>query len=163
MINVISTGTRGNILGLLLLTLAAISAGCTTRAETSRQSEPTATKKEAAVTTPTPAETTRTPAELSRPDPYSEKQFDGDMEYSTPAPKKSAASIDKATFEKIKIGMTLEEVEKLVGEKGMLVGINDINGRKTQIYKWTTDGFSSYIDVIIENGKVSEKREKNLK
>jgi hypothetical protein len=156
MINFIRTKKKRYILGVLLSVLTGISAGCTTQAETSKKIEPPAAKKEAAATT-------QTPSEFSRPDPYSERQFEGDMDYSTPASKKTSVNIDKATFEKIKIGMSLEEVEKLVGEKGMLVGINDINGRKTQIYKWTTDGFSSYIDVIIENGKVAEKRDKNLK
>jgi hypothetical protein len=39
----------------------------------------------------------------------------------------------------------------------------DVNGRKTQIYKWSNDNFTSYIDVTIENGKVAEKKDKGLK
>jgi hypothetical protein len=96
-------------------------------------------------------------------DPYSERQFDGDMEYSTPAPPKTSVKLTKAAFEKIKVGMTLAEVEKMLGDEGMLVSTMDVNGRKTQTYKWSNDNFTSYIDVVIENGKVAEKKDKGLK
>jgi hypothetical protein len=156
MINFIGIHKKGHIVGLILLTIAGISAGCTTRAETTRQTEPSTPKRE------TPA-TTQTPSYRANQDPYSERQFDGDMEYSTPAPKKSSANLTKAAFEKIKVGMTLAEVEKMLGEVGMLVSTMDVNGRKTQIYKWSSDNFTSYIDVTIESGKVVEKKDKGLR
>jgi hypothetical protein len=145
-----------HILGLILLTLAAISAGCTTKAETTRKTEPTEPKREV-------VETTQTPGYRMNQDPYYDRDFDSDMEYSTPTPTKSSATLTKASFGKIKVGMTLEEVEKLLDEKGMLVSTMDVNGRKTQIYKWSSDNFKSYIDVTIESGKVVEKKDKGLK
>jgi len=156
MINFIKTGKKGHILGLILLALAGITAGCTTKAETKRQTEPVAQKREV-------SDTTQTPSVRLNQDPYYEREFDGDMEYSTPAPQKSAANLTKASFEKIKIGMTLGEVEKTLGEEGMLVSTMDVNGRKTQTYKWSNDNFTSYIDVVIESGKVAEKKNKGLK
>ena len=154
MINFISANRH--ILGLILLTLAAISAGCTTKAETTRKTEPTAPQREV-------AETSQTPVYRMNQDPYYDRDFDSDMEYSTPSPTKSSATLTKTSFGKIKIGMTLEEVEKLLDEKGMLVSTMDVNGRKTQIYKWSSDNFQSYIDVTIEGGKVVEKKDKGLK
>ena len=76
---------------------------------------------------------------------------------------KSASAITKANYEKIREGMTLAEVEKILGDEGLKVGTNTINGRTTEIYKWTDDNFTSYIDVIFEKDNVVEKREKNLK
>lgn len=154
--NFIRTSTKGHILGLILLAIAGISAGCTTRAETLKKSESAAPKKETATAT-------QTPSYRMEEDPYFDRQFDGDMEYSKPAPKKTSANLSKATFEKIKAGMTLGEVEKLLGEEGMLVSTMDTGGRKTQVYKWSNDNFSSYIDVTIENTKVVEKKNKGLK
>lgn len=163
--NLINTNKKRHIIGLILLTAAGISAGCSTRAESRPATEPTIAKKE------TTTASSATPVVKSSTLPDAERRFDGDfegdMEYSTPKPaeKKSATpvNISKATYDKINVGMTLEEVEKLVGDEGLLVGTNIINGRKTQIYKWSNDNFTSYIDVTIENGKVAEKKDKNLK
>jgi len=154
--NLIRTSGKGHLLGLILLAVAAISAGCTTRAETIKRSEQPAPKKEVATTT-------QTPGYRMEEDPYFDRQFDGDMDYSMPAPKKSTANISRGAYEKVKVGMTLGEVEKVLGEEGMLVSTMDVNGRKTQIYKWSNDNFSSYIDVTIENTKVVEKKNKGLK
>ena len=161
MTNFINFDKKGHILGLILLLAAGISAGCSARAESRPVAEPAIAKKEAAATTPA-AKTSTMPA----PERRFDGDFEGEMEYSTPAPVKKSASavkINKATFDKIKPGMTLEEVEKLVGDKGLLVGTNIINGRTKKIYKWSNDNFSTYIDVTIENGKVIEKDDKNLR
>ncbi len=155
-INFLRTSKKGYILGLILLAVAGISAGCTTKAETVKRSEPAAPERETTVTT-------QTPGYRMSQDPYGERQFDGDFEYSIPAPKKSAANLTKAAFEKIKVGMALGEVEKMLGEEGLLVSTMDVNGRKTQIYKWSNENFTSYIDVTIENAKVVEKKNKGLK
>lgn len=160
---IINIGKNGRLLGLLLLAAAGISAGCSTRVESRQASEPAIAKKEAVTATPTPAIKTSTMPETDR---RFDGDFEDDMEYSTPSTSKrtaAAVNLNKATFEKIRIGMTLEEVEKLVGEKGMLVGTNVVNGSTKKIYKFANDNFSSYIDVTLENGKVAEKRDKNLK
>ncbi|HEY0460077.1 MAG TPA: hypothetical protein VGC97_13150 [Pyrinomonadaceae bacterium] len=157
MINFIRTNKKGHILGLFLLSVSAILAGCTARAETTRQ-QPAPPKREVAAQ--------RTPDDDIRMtrNPYAEMPQDGDMEYSAPAPQKNApANLSKSAFEKIKLGMTLGEVEKILGDKGMLVATMDVNGRKTRTYKWSNDNFTSYIDVVIENERVTEKKDKGLK
>ncbi|HEY8560827.1 MAG TPA: hypothetical protein VIL74_10670 [Pyrinomonadaceae bacterium] len=150
-IDFIGADKKIRILGLILLAIAAVSAGCATRAETAR---PTAPEKETAATTETPG------FRYNR-DPYSDREFDGDFEYSTPP--KPAVILTKASFAKIQTGMTLAEVEKTLGGEGLLVSMMNVNGRKTQIYKWSNHNFTSYIDVTIENGKVVEKKDKGLK
>lgn len=155
MINFIRASKKGYFIGLILSTLAAISAGCVMKAETIKKPEPPAPKREAA--------TTQTPGYRMNRDPYEERDFEGDMDYPAPAPTVVSRKITKADFYKIKTGMTLEEVENFLGDKGMLVSTMDVNGRKTRIYKWSSDNFTSYLDVTIENGKVVEKKEKGLK
>jgi hypothetical protein len=160
MLNFLNKYTTKNIGGLFIIIFAAVLAGCTAQAETSERTETPAPKKEVATAQHTPADAMR----MTR-SPYSEMPQDGDFEYATPAPSmpKTPANLNKAAFEKIRTGMTLAEVEKLLGEKGMLVSTMDVNGRKTQIYKWSNDNFSSYIDVTIEKEKVVEKKDKGLK
>lgn len=148
MIDFISAKTKRNILGLLILAIAGFSAGCGTKAEMPKPKSETA------------AQTNPERVEL---DPFYEMRPEGDMEYSTPAPKKTLTNLTKATFEKIKIGMTLVEVEIVMGEKGMLVSTKDADGKKMQIFKWSSGNFTSYIDVTIEDGKVTGKKEKGLK
>ncbi len=59
--------------------------------------------------------------------------------------------------------MMLSEVEKLTGESGMLVLSMKVNGRQTQVYKWSNNDFSRFIDVTVENDKVIGKKKKGLK
>jgi len=156
MINFIRTSKTGYILGLILLTIVGISAGCSAKAEPVKQSEPPAQKKEVVAATQAPE------IEINR-NPYSEMSPDPDLRDSTPEPPKSTVQLNKAAFDKIKVGMTLNEIEKLLGDKGMLVSTMDVNGKQTQIYKWSNDNFTSYIDVTIEKNKVIEKKDKGLK
>jgi hypothetical protein len=159
MINFIRTSKKGHILGLFLLVLAGILAGCSAMAETPRQSERTVQQREVVRAAQTPDDDLR-----MRRNPYSEAPQDGDWEYPTTAPQKTASiNLTKAAFNKIKAGMTLTEVEKMMGEKGMLVSTMDVNGRQTQIYKWSNEDFSRYIDVTIEKNLVVEKKDKGLK
>jgi hypothetical protein len=154
--NFIRARKMGHILGLIFLAVAGISVGCTTKAETTKPAEPAAPKKVAIAAT-------QTPSARVTPDLYNERQLEDDLEYSSPSPRRPTSKVSRASYEKIKIGMTLEQVEKLIGEQGMLVSTMNVNGRKTQIYKWSSDNFSSYIDVTTEGGKVIEKKDKNLK
>jgi hypothetical protein len=136
-------------------------AGCAAQAETRTETAPVAQKYE--VTQRQTAAAAQTPEMRLNRNPYAEMPQDGDLEYSMPAPNSSSPLLNKTVFDKIKPGMTLEAVEKLLDEKGMLVSTMDVNGRKTQIYKWSNDDFSRYIDVTIEKGKVVEKKDKGLK
>ncbi len=79
MINFIRTSTKGYILGLLLITIAGVLAGCTARAET--KPTPTDSPKQ-----PEVAVTSAPPEYRMNRDPYLEMPFDGDMEYYRPLP-----------------------------------------------------------------------------
>lgn len=133
--------------------------GCTAekdiRAETNRKAAPS----------PTPAKTreiTELPTERTLNDlPYEEEE-PKTVRTERPPAKVSGGKITKANYDKIETGMTLPEVEKILGGEGLKVGTNIVNGRTTEIYKWTEDDFKSYIDIIIEKEKVVEKREKGL-
>jgi hypothetical protein len=156
MINFIRTSTKGHILGLFLLTIAVISAGCSSKAEATKGVQPPVQKREVAAPTPTP-ETT------PNHNPSAVMPQDGDPEFPATPMQTSSVQLSKTDFEKIKVGMDLVEVQELMGDKGMLVSTMDVNGKKTQIYKWSNDNFTSYIDVTIEKNKVIEKKDKGLK
>src|SRR5690349_8018893 len=121
MLSVISADKKGYIVGLLILAAAAVLAGCTALAETSKP-EAAATKREVAAAEQKPDDDLR----MTR-NAYAEMPQDGDFEYSSPAPSmpKSTINLTKTTFGKIKTGMTLAEVEKLLGDRGMLVSTMD--------------------------------------
>ena len=155
MINFIKANKTGYLGGIFLTAIALISAGCAANGETVKKNEPPAQKKE--------AEPIGKPSEVKpeRIEMTSNKENETDSPKS--APQKTSERLTKANFDKIKIGDSLEDVEKMMGDKGLLVSTMDVNGRKMQIYKWANDNFSSYIDVTIENGKVIEKKDKALK
>jgi hypothetical protein len=70
--------------------------------------------------------------------------------------------ITAASYNKIETGMTLAQIEKIVGEAGMKVSEMKVNGRETEIYKWASSDFGKYIDVTFEHGKAIEKKQKGL-
>jgi hypothetical protein len=70
--------------------------------------------------------------------------------------------ISKTNFDKINEGMSYKEVATLLEDEGMKVAIMKVNGRSTEIYKWSNADFSVYIDVTFENDKVVEKKQKGL-
>lgn len=74
----------------------------------------------------------------------------------------SANGLTAASYNKIEIGMTLAQIEKIVGEAGMKVSEMKVNGRETEIYKWASSDFGKYIDVTFEHGKAIEKKQKGL-
>lgn len=75
------------------------------------------------------------------------------------APEKPV--INMAAFQKIQTGMTLEEVEAIVG-KGRLQSESEFGGMKTQFYYWD-GGFMKGITVTIQDGVVSSKSQIGLK
>ena len=69
MIKFLRTSKKGHILGLIVIAIAGLAAGCATRAETTGTGELPAPKSEAAATTQTPG------MRMSH-DPYAEREFD---------------------------------------------------------------------------------------
>jgi hypothetical protein len=147
---------------LIFSIIAAVTAGCGARAETGNTADAT---KSAVASTPasTPAAVSPATPEMkttvpSPESPDAEKQ---------PAAKEQTqpanSAVTKAGFEKIEEGMPLAEVQELLGDEGMKVSTMVINGRESEIYKWSDDNFSSYIDVTFEKGRVVDKKEKGMK
>jgi hypothetical protein len=145
--------TRSNIAlyGTIML-LAAIYCGCASTAEPPAQTNANrAENRTVAVKSPEPS---RTPVEAVPPVSGPDAET---------APNSVAGgSLSRANYEKIKEGMTLGEVEKILGGEGLKVSTMTVNGRETEIYKWTNDNFKSYIDVVFEKNKVVEKKEKGI-
>jgi hypothetical protein len=69
----------------------------------------------------------------------------------------------KAEFEQVKSGMTLAEVEKILGPAGTVDGESESNGIKYQSYSWEAKGdFGANITVSFVNGKSDTKAQFGL-
>lgn len=81
----------------------------------------------------------------------------------SPSPSASGSPITKANYDKIKTGMTLAEVEKILG-KGRSQGSSEVyfGGQKiaTSNYAWSEWGKT--ITVVVQNGKVTTKAQFGL-
>lgn len=79
----------------------------------------------------------------------------------------SEASISLSEFNKIKTGMTYEEVCDIVGGEGSLSSSVDMgigSEYKTEIYMWTGNGsIGANANVTFQNGKVISKAQIGLK
>ena len=106
--------------------------------------------------------TARTPEiESSRLEPIERPFFEEPKNVSS-ARKEDSKIVTKANFDRIEIGMSYKEVVKIFGDEGMQTSTMLVNNRETTIFKWTLPDFSRYIDLHFENGKVIEKKQKNL-
>lgn len=64
--------------------------------------------------------------------------------------------INQANFDKIKEGMSLEDVAKIFADQGMKISDMTVNGRHTEMYMWSTDNMKKKIKVTFEKDKVVE-------
>lgn len=77
----------------------------------------------------------------------------------TAEPKKGEISYN--SFQKVKTGMSLDDVKAILGDNPALTSSSEIAGVKAEIYSWTGSGFSS-ITVTFTNGKVSGRGQAGL-
>lgn len=64
-------------------------------------------------------------------------------------------------FNRINSGMTLLQVQSIIGSKGSLVSQSNVDGYKLEIYSWDGDGVSN-ATITFENGKVINKTQIGL-
>jgi len=73
-------------------------------------------------------------------------------------------SMSKAEFDKIKNGMTKDEVDQLVGGKGKLQDQSGDEDQKTEVYKYKGEGtVGANARITFKNGKVKDKQQSELK
>ena len=77
----------------------------------------------------------------------------------TAEPKKGEISYD--SFQKVKTGMSLDDVKAILGDDPVLTSSSEIAGVKAEIYSWKGSGFSS-ITITFTNGKVSGRGQAGL-
>jgi hypothetical protein len=80
---------------------------------------------------------------------------------SSPSPSTIAKTIGLKDYEAIETGVTLAEVEKMLGE-GESVMSNDFNGVKTESVMWKNADFSNMV-LTFQDGKLVSKTQTNLK
>ena len=77
----------------------------------------------------------------------------------TATPKRQAICYE--SFFEVKMGMTIDEVKKILGDNGELFTSTDFLNVKTEIYSWTGSGFSMIL-ITFSNGTVIEKTQSGL-
>ena len=70
-------------------------------------------------------------------------------------------TISYESFFEVQMGMTVDEVKKILGDNGELFTSTDFLNVKTEIYSWTGSGFSMIL-VTFSNGTVIEKTQSGL-
>ena len=65
-------------------------------------------------------------------------------------------------FNKIKTGMSYDDLVKILGTEGDQVSSSEAGGYTTVTYKWAGDNFT-YVIITVQNGKVMFKSQANLK
>lgn len=74
----------------------------------------------------------------------------------------AASSSDTASkFKKIKHGMSLNQVEKIMGSEGDEQASSSVSDNEATVYQWTTDDFG-VVSVTFENDKVINKAQISL-
>ena len=147
------------LMALILFISAGIFFGCSGKTETAVESNRKENSNQAANANLTSYFPPPTPENVKTPMNAAENPKTNE---SGGGSSRSTSAISKANFEKIKEGMTLQEVEKILGGEGLNVATKIVNGRQTETFKWTSDNFTTYIDVVFEKNKMVEKKEKGL-
>jgi hypothetical protein len=79
------------------------------------------------------------------------------------APVAADYNLTKKAYEKIDPGLTVEEVQKILGGKGEERAELNTKGAEFTIWEWKEKGVDRWIRVEFKNGKVIAKAEKALK
>lgn len=74
----------------------------------------------------------------------------------------TGAGITKSNFDRIKTGMTYEQVVKILGKEGEELSSNEFGNIKTVMYKWDGENFSN-MNAMFQNGKLNSKSQFGLK
>ncbi|HIK42144.1 hypothetical protein [Thermoleptolyngbya sp. M55_K2018_002] len=84
-----------------------------------------------------------------------------DFPAAQPSPSVSPAAVTKAEFDQVQPGMTLAEVEAILG-KGEEISRSAIAGTETVMYQWTNADFSN-ANAMFQDGKLISKSQAQLK
>jgi hypothetical protein len=80
-----------------------------------------------------------------------------------PPEMENTHQISKANFDKIKKGMTLQQVELIILGNSKQISSATENGKQIDTYRWETADSARYIQVRFSNDKVVDKSQKGLK
>ena len=71
-----------------------------------------------------------------------------------------ATGVTIANFDKLRKGMTLEEIKKTIGSEGKLISENETPGYKTAMYQWKSG--AANISCMFQNDKMISKTQFGL-
>ncbi|NLQ05068.1 DUF3862 domain-containing protein [Cylindrospermopsis raciborskii] len=78
-------------------------------------------------------------------------------------PERERGGVTMANYNKLRTGMTYEQVVKILGEEGKEISSNDIAGYKNVMYMWKAGGFSvGNMNAMFQNGALVQKAQFEL-
>ncbi|MBT9547981.1 MAG: DUF3862 domain-containing protein [Candidatus Sericytochromatia bacterium] len=80
-----------------------------------------------------------------------------------PKPPKPKSQVTMANYNRLKTGMSYEQVVAILGKAGTELSSNDIAGYQTVMYQWEGDSFASNMNAMFQNGKLMQKAQFGLK
>jgi hypothetical protein len=85
----------------------------------------------------------------------------------TPVPTREAVAprtsgVTLANFNRIREGMSYQEVVSILGSPGELTASSDVAGIKTVMYQWEGESFGANMNAMFQNGKLVTKAQFGL-
>lgn len=74
---------------------------------------------------------------------------------------KDSTGVTMDNFNKLKTGMTYEQVVKILGEEGTVLSENEMSGYRTVMYQWK-GGYVANMNCMFQNGKLISKAQFGL-
>lgn len=78
-------------------------------------------------------------------------------------PEKPNSKVTMANYNRLRTGMTYEQVVAILGKEGTELSSNDIAGYQTVMYQWEGESFASNMNAMFQNGKLMQKAQFGLK
>jgi len=101
-----------------------------------------------------------TPAPISEAIPHQPPNTDTQP----PAQPAQGSGVNMTNYNRIKTGMSYDEVVAILGEQGTEMSSNDIGGYKNVMYMWKAGGFSvGNMNAMFQNGGLIQKAQFGLK
>lgn len=167
--NIINDKTMKALRGIVLATTVAGAAACgnaSAEAEKPKNTPASPTPARVAVQQPppvvTPAPKNESQVVTNETGEDADREFYARMRERTASRLRDGNKITRANFEKIKMSMKLADVEKMLGDKGSRIGMNNKNGVISETFKWYIDGEDAYIEVTVKDEAVIAKDSHNL-
>lgn len=101
-------------------------------------------------------------AAIANPAPTPSNNVKADQPKETPKPESDPSEITMEEFNKIQNGLTLKQVEEIIGGKGEMQSSAGDGQFKSELYMWKGNTIGANANVTFQDGKVMAKAQFGL-